>query len=88
MASLKQKIEHYLTITHAQATQLLRQGKHDVIIRRGEQLIHPILYPLLPLHATTIHTVSIATAMVLVVCVVAAAIIASVLMEAYARCVA
>ena len=57
-------------------------------ISGGQQLAHPVFYPLAALHAATTGAVPVATAMVLVMQVAAALIAAPVLMHTYGCCVA
>jgi len=59
-----------------------------VKIGGGQQLAHPVFYPLGTLHASATRTVPVATAMVLAVHMFATFITAPVMMHAYGCCVA
>jgi len=57
-------------------------------ISGGQQLAHPVFYPLAALHAATTGAVPVATAMVLVMQVAAALIVAPVMVHANSSCMA
>jgi len=57
-------------------------------ISGGQQLTHPVFYPLITLHAAAARTVPVAAAMVLIMQMETACIVAPVMMHTYARRVA
>ena len=63
--------------------QLIGYGKDYVIILRWKQLAHPIIYPVIPLGATTVWAVPIATTMILIMYMATTAVVALVDVYAY-----
>src|SRR5665213_695444 len=64
--SIKEKFEQYLTITHHQAIQFVRQSKYYVIIFYRKQFLHAGFYPFLFFNGSAVRAMPVSATTVLI----------------------